>query len=66
VSFELFNLGAEGTLVANNLTQVLPFLQKEGFKTYPSTCVRWCVCGCVRVRVRVRVTSVEADRVATV
>lgn len=35
VSFELFNLGAEGTLVANNLTQVLPFLQTAGFKTYP-------------------------------
>jgi hypothetical protein len=37
VAFELFNLGAKGTLVTNNLTQVLPFLQREGFKTYPST-----------------------------
>jgi hypothetical protein len=35
VSFELFNLGAQGTLVSNNLTQVLPFLKKEGFSTYP-------------------------------
>jgi len=35
VSFEMYNLGPNSTLVLNNLTQVCPTIKKAGLETYP-------------------------------